>query len=108
MMEVIGMSEVKTMGSSNRTSGDGNTDVIMLGVGTAGEDLSLQLLDAELDVVGIEAGLVGGECPYWACLPSKLMIRAAKALKEARWFDTVWHRDRNRFSAVHPANSGVG
>jgi pyruvate/2-oxoglutarate dehydrogenase complex dihydrolipoamide dehydrogenase (E3) component len=28
-----------------------------------------------LEVVGIEASLVGGECPYWACLPSKRMIR---------------------------------
>lgn len=53
------------------------TDVIVLGVGTCGEDLSLQLLDAGLDVVGVEAALVGGECPYWACLPTKRMLRAA-------------------------------
>ena len=61
-----------------------DTDVIVLGVGTAGEDLSLQLLDAGLDVVGIEEALVGGECPYWACVPSKIMIRAGNALQEAR------------------------
>ena len=61
-----------------------DADVIVLGVGTAGEDLSLQLLDAGLDVFGIEYNLVGGECPYWACLPSKIMVRAAKALKEVR------------------------
>jgi pyruvate/2-oxoglutarate dehydrogenase complex dihydrolipoamide dehydrogenase (E3) component len=83
------MHEAQRAGSPNVAGTDGDTDVIVLGVGTAGEDLSLQLLDAGLDVVGIEAGLVGGECPYWACLPSKLMIRAAKALKEARWFDSV-------------------
>jgi pyruvate/2-oxoglutarate dehydrogenase complex dihydrolipoamide dehydrogenase (E3) component len=59
-------------------------DVIVLGVGTSGEDLSLQLLGAGLDVIGIEAALVGGECPYWACLPSKMMIRAANVLQEAR------------------------
>lgn len=59
-------------------------DVIVLGVGTSGEDLSLRLLGAGLDVVGIEAALVGGECPYWACLPSKMMIRAANVLQEAR------------------------
>lgn len=64
--------------------GDADTDVIVLGVGTSGEDVSLQLLDAGLDVVGIEDSLVGGECPYWACLPSKIMTRAAKALREAR------------------------
>ncbi len=59
-------------------------DVIVLGVGTCGEDLSLRLLDAGLSVVGIEAALVGGECAYWACIPSKMMIRAANALQEAR------------------------
>jgi len=58
--------------------------VIVLGVGTGGEELSLRLLDAGLDVVGIEASLVGGECAYWACLPSKVMIRAANLLQEAR------------------------
>jgi len=62
---------------------DADTDVIVLGVGTAGEDLSLQLLDAGLAVIGIEPKLVGGECPYWACLPSKIMVRAAKAVREA-------------------------
>ncbi|MCZ6538455.1 MAG: FAD-dependent oxidoreductase, partial [Chloroflexi bacterium] len=59
-------------------------DVIILGVGTCGEDLSLHLLDAGLSVVGIEAALVGGECAYWACIPSKMMIRAANTLQEAR------------------------
>ncbi len=69
---------------SQATPSDNVADVIVLGVGTCGEDLSLQLLDAGLDVIGIEANLVGGECPYWACLPSKMMIRVAKAVKEAR------------------------
>ena len=59
-------------------------DVIVLGVGTCGEDLSLRLLRAGLSVVGIEAYLVGGECAYWACLPSKFMIRQGNLLQEAR------------------------
>ena len=59
-------------------------DVVVIGVGTSGEDLSLRLLRAGLDVVGIEASLVGGECPYWACIPSKIMVRASNLLKEAR------------------------
>lgn len=58
--------------------------VVMLGLGTGGEDVALQLLHAGVDVVGIEPALVGGECPYWACIPSKMMIRAANALQEAR------------------------
>ena len=58
-------------------SSNTDVDVIVIGVGTCGEDLSLRLLGAGLNVVGIEAALVGGECAYWACLPSKMMIRAA-------------------------------
>jgi len=66
-----------------------DTDVVLLGVGTCGEDLGLRLLGAGVQVVGIEAALVGGECPYWACLPSKMMIRAANTLQEARRVDGV-------------------
>ena len=64
-------------------------DVVVLGLGTSGEDLALQLLEAGLDVAGIEAQLVGGECPYWACIPSKMAIRAASLLAEARRVDGV-------------------
>jgi pyruvate/2-oxoglutarate dehydrogenase complex dihydrolipoamide dehydrogenase (E3) component len=75
------MSGIEKVVESQSTA---EADVVVLGVGTCGEDLSLQLLDAGLEVVGIEPALVGGECPYWACLPSKMMIRAASAVKEAR------------------------
>ncbi|MFP3883041.1 MAG: dihydrolipoyl dehydrogenase family protein [Actinomycetota bacterium] len=62
-------------------------DVVVLGMGTCGEDAALRLLAAGLDVVGIEARLIGGECPFWACLPSKFMIRSANLLTEARRAD---------------------
>ena len=77
------------MANAGSMKSDGGTvvDVVVLGVGTCGEDLSLRLLGAGLDVVGIEAALVGGECAYWACLPSKRMIRAAGTLQEARRVD---------------------
>ena len=42
------------------------------------------LAEAGLDVVGIDAELVGGECPYWGCIPSKMMVRAAELLAEGR------------------------
>lgn len=61
-----------------------HADVVIVGLGTGGEDLGLRLTDAGLDVVGIEPALVGGECAYWACIPSKIMIRAANLLQEAR------------------------
>ena len=59
-------------------------DVIVIGMGPAGETVGGNLAEAGLDVVGIEGGLVGGECPYWGCVPSKMMIRAADLLAEAR------------------------
>jgi len=59
-------------------------DVVVLGMGPGGEDLAERTAEAGLEVVGIDAGLVGGECPYWGCVPSKMMIRAANLLAEGR------------------------
>jgi pyruvate/2-oxoglutarate dehydrogenase complex dihydrolipoamide dehydrogenase (E3) component len=64
-----------------------HADVVILGMGTCGEDLAHQLLEAGLTVIGIEPALLGGECAYWACIPSKMMIRAANLLAEARRVD---------------------
>ena len=61
-----------------------DVDVVVIGLGPGGESLAGRLADAGLDVVGVEARLVGGECPYWACVPTKMMVRAADALAEAR------------------------
>jgi pyruvate/2-oxoglutarate dehydrogenase complex dihydrolipoamide dehydrogenase (E3) component len=52
-------------------------------MGPGGEDVAGRLADAGLDVVGVDAELVGGECPYWGCVPSKMIIRAADLLAEA-------------------------
>ncbi len=62
-------------------------DVIVLGMGPGGEEVAERLAEAGLDVVGVDAELVGGECPYWGCVPSKMMIRAADLLAEARRVD---------------------
>lgn len=59
-------------------------DVIVVGMGPGGEDVAERLATAGLDVVGIDGELVGGECPYWGCVPSKMMIRASDLLAEAR------------------------
>lgn len=59
-------------------------DVIVIGLGPAGEEVGGTLAEAGLDVVGIEGSLVGGECPYWGCIPSKMMVRAADLLAESR------------------------
>jgi pyruvate/2-oxoglutarate dehydrogenase complex dihydrolipoamide dehydrogenase (E3) component len=59
-------------------------DVIVIGLGPGGENAAGLLASEGLQVVGIEGRLVGGECPYWGCIPSKMMIRASDALAEAR------------------------
>jgi pyruvate/2-oxoglutarate dehydrogenase complex dihydrolipoamide dehydrogenase (E3) component len=59
-------------------------DAVVVGLGPGGEQVAEELAEAGLDVVGIEAELVGGECPYWGCVPSKMMVRAANLLAEAR------------------------
>jgi pyruvate/2-oxoglutarate dehydrogenase complex dihydrolipoamide dehydrogenase (E3) component len=59
-------------------------DVVVIGMGPGGEYLAEQLARAGLAVAGVEDRLVGGECPYWGCVPSKMMIRAANLLAEGR------------------------
>jgi len=62
-------------------------DAVVLGLGPGGEEVAGRLAEAGWTVVGIEKELVGGECPYWGCVPSKMMVRAADSLAEARRVD---------------------
>ncbi|GEL20831.1 dihydrolipoyl dehydrogenase family protein [Pseudonocardia asaccharolytica] len=64
-------------------------DVVVIGMGPGGEDAATRLARAGLAVVGVEARLLGGECPYYACVPTKMMLRAADALAEARRVDEL-------------------
>jgi pyruvate/2-oxoglutarate dehydrogenase complex dihydrolipoamide dehydrogenase (E3) component len=58
-------------------------DLIVLGLGVAGIEVAQQAAGAGLAVTAVECNLVGGECPYWGCIPSKVMVRAADTLAEA-------------------------
>jgi len=58
-------------------------DVVVVGMGPGGEAAATELAKAGLSVIGIESRLVGGECPYYGCIPTKMMVRAANALAEA-------------------------
>lgn len=60
-----------------------DVDVVVVGLGPGGEDAARRLGEAGLTVVGIDRRLVGGECPYYGCVPSKMAIRAADSLAEA-------------------------
>jgi pyruvate/2-oxoglutarate dehydrogenase complex dihydrolipoamide dehydrogenase (E3) component len=59
-------------------------DVVVIGMGPGGEYAAGELAREGLAVAGVEDSLVGGECPYWGCIPSKMMIRAAGLLTDGR------------------------
>src|SRR3954449_11353006 len=59
-------------------------DVVVIGAGPAGEVAAGRLGDAGLSVAIVEDRLVGGECSFWACMPSKARLRPYEALAEAR------------------------
>jgi pyruvate/2-oxoglutarate dehydrogenase complex dihydrolipoamide dehydrogenase (E3) component len=68
---------------------DNEYDVIVVGLGPGGEHVAIKLGEAGLRVLGVEERLVGGECPYFGCVPSKMMIAAAHTLREAGRVDTL-------------------
>ena len=59
-------------------------DAIVLGMGVGGEEVAECLATNGLNVIGIEHHLLGGECPYYGCVPTKMMIRADDMLAEGR------------------------
>jgi len=59
-------------------------DVVIIGAGAVAENVADRAVQGGLSAVLIESELVGGECSYWACMPSKALIRSGSALRAAR------------------------
>jgi len=59
------------------------TDVLILGTGSAGEMLASLLARSGKSVLIVEEHLIGGECPFYSCMPSKAMLRSASARFDA-------------------------
>ena len=62
-------------------------DLIVLGLGPGGEEVAGKAAEAGWSVLGVDPGLVGGECPYYGCIPSKMILRGAELLAETRRVD---------------------
>jgi pyruvate/2-oxoglutarate dehydrogenase complex dihydrolipoamide dehydrogenase (E3) component len=67
--------------------GDGVYDVVVLGAGPVGQTVSIRARAAGLSVALLERELVGGECSYWGCVPSKALLRPVLAIADARSVD---------------------
>jgi len=59
-------------------------DVIVIGAGAVGENAAERVVKAGLSAALVESHLIGGECSYWACMPSKALLRGTEILAEAR------------------------
>jgi pyruvate/2-oxoglutarate dehydrogenase complex dihydrolipoamide dehydrogenase (E3) component len=78
----------RTTGTVTRVNQPGREtstyDVVVLGAGAVGENAADRAVRGGLTAVLVEHELVGGECSYWACMPSKALLRSAQALRAAR------------------------
>lgn len=59
-------------------------DLIVIGAGSTGENVADRAVQGGLSAVIVEEELVGGECSYWACMPSKALLRSGQALRAAQ------------------------
>jgi pyruvate/2-oxoglutarate dehydrogenase complex dihydrolipoamide dehydrogenase (E3) component len=80
-----------------------NFDLIVIGMGPGSEEVAEQVAAAGRRVLGIDERLVGGECPYYGCVPSKMILRAAEVLAEGRRVNQLSGRESDEpdFAPAH-------
>ena len=65
-------------------TGEASYDVVIIGAGPVGENVADRVVAGGLSAAIVERELVGGECSYWACMPTKALLRSGAALRAAR------------------------
>ncbi|MBA3280490.1 MAG: NAD(P)/FAD-dependent oxidoreductase [Geodermatophilaceae bacterium] len=65
-------------------TGSQEYDVVVIGAGAVGENAADRVVQAGLSAALVESDLIGGECSYWACMPSKALLRGSEILSEAQ------------------------
>jgi len=80
----IGLKEAKYAQRREHKMTRKEVDLIVIGAGPVGENVADRAVQGGLEVVIVESELVGGECSYWACMPSKALLRSGQALEAAR------------------------
>ena len=88
------------------TAAEQTYDVVVLGAGSTGENVADIAVRGGLSAVLVESELVGGECSYWACMPSKTLLRGSEALAAAR--AVTGRRRRSPASRTSPRPSPAG
>jgi dihydrolipoamide dehydrogenase len=78
------VAEARTMTETARTPAKDTYDVIVIGSGPVGQTAAERTRAAGLSVAVVERELVGGECSYWACVPSKALLRPVVAVADVR------------------------
>src|SRR6201998_397293 len=75
------------VGCQTVTAAEDSYDVVVLGAGPVGQNAAERARAGGLSVAMVERALVGGECSYWACVPSKALLRPVIAVADARRID---------------------